>query len=166
MKNTFYLLVLTIVLQHTSFAQEASCDQLKTEVEYLRKVLKIQNEPIFKDVINGIEIKITKIEGSIRAQTIIVEGLFTPLKPNLDRAHAVEFFAVDLEGTSYNQGGNTPEFPMYQDVPVKFTFNIDRINPNVSTLRILQFKFICLDKNTNGWLSKEVIYKNVKVDWK
>ena len=166
MKSLIIAFLLFFTFTNKISAQNASCEQLKTEIDYLKKVLKIQNEPVYKDIVNGVEIKITKIEGSIRAQTIVFEGLITPLKPSLERGSLRDFFGVDLEGVDYNQGGSTGELVLYQDVPVKFSFNIERINSNVSTLRILQFKFNCLDKNTNNWLSKDLIYRNVKINWK
>jgi len=145
------------------FAQTSDCEQLKTEVDYLKKVLKIQNEPLYKDNLQGLEIKVIRLEGSTRGQLIFIDALFTPTRPSVQTIKPSNFSAIDLEGNDYPAANGPGDYAVYLDVPQKVSFQIQNVNPSVTNLRLLKFNLKYYD---NGWKSQEMTYRNVKINWK
>ncbi len=166
MKTFFALFMLALITAPaTLFAQTttpADCDQLRSEVDYLRKALKMQSEPVYTDVIDGIEVKVLSVEGSKRAKVITVNVLVTSLK--FDRAaHIEQSEAYDVEGNKFD-APYVELSAIYADIPRRATVIFGNVNPEITNLRML--KYVLGYLNTQGtYLQRPIEYRNVKINW-
>jgi hypothetical protein len=157
-----YILLTLIAAATSSFAQTNDCDQLRSEVEYLRGALKMQSNPVYTDVVMGVEVKILSITGSKRSRSFQMDALFTSSRTNkVGRFYDIQV-AIDPEGNQYQ----TREYDyvngvdLLAEVPVKVRMTFDNISPDIAFMKVLRLNFLVENQQ------KVVEYRNVKIDWK
>lgn len=161
------LLIAFLAIPTCLLAQTAdNCDQLRSEVEYLRKALNMQNNPVYTDVVNGCNIKILSIIGSKRSRTFQIEALVTSkgkenqgwFQGNVNGAAPQE--AIDPEGNKYITFGDPDIKTYYTDIPFRSTITFSNVEPNIAVMRLLRLVF-----GTVAAGNKVLEYRNVKIDW-
>ncbi|WP_019988056.1 hypothetical protein [Rudanella lutea] len=161
MRSLFLLFVAacwTITLP--AFAQTNNdCDQLRAEVDYLRNALKMQSNPVFTDVVMGVELKIVSVVGSKRTKTVQVNALFTSQRTDKSGSFYYYHYVLDPEGNEYKVGCCEP-MALSSDIPRSMFLTFDNISPDIPMFRIMKLN-IYVDGQ-----QKVVEYRNVKIDWK
>ncbi|MFN4146928.1 MAG: hypothetical protein ACK4GN_13975 [Runella sp.] len=142
-----------------TIAQTNDCDQLRSEVEYLRGALKMQSNPVYTDVVMGVQLKILSIVGSKRSRTVQVNALFTSQRTDKEGSFYYYHYVVDPEGNEYNVRCCTP-MALSADVPRAMFLTFDNISPDIPMFRIMKLN-IYVDRQ-----QKVMEYRNVKIDWK
>lgn len=163
MKIHFILICIAFVaISSQIYAQNPGCDQLQSEVEYLKKVLKMQSNPVYTDLVMGVELKILSVVGSKRSRSFQIDALFTSPRTNKSGRFYGEQLAIDPDGQRYVASsfeyGNGIEF--FADVPTKIRMTFDNINPDISIIKMLKLNIII-----EGAGEKAIEYRNVKIDW-
>lgn len=167
MKTLFILIFMAfIAIPSLIYAQTTDCDQLRSEVEYLKKALKMQSNPVYTDVIGGVEIKILSIVGSKRSKTFQIEAIATSkgkdnqgwFTGNTDGNPPQE--AVDPEGNKYNAFGDPAIKDYYADIPFRSTIVFTNVEPSIPVMRLVRLVF-----GTVATGNRVLEYRNVKIDW-
>jgi hypothetical protein len=153
-----FSLLLCLLSAIPTVAQSNNCDQLRAEVDYLRNALKMQSNPVYTDVVMGVELKILSIVGSKRTKTVQVNGLFTSQRTDKKGSFYDYHYAFDPEGNEYTINCcNVVD--LNADVPRSIFLTFQNINPDIPMFRLMK-----LDLYVDG--QKRVVeYRNVKIDW-
>jgi hypothetical protein len=162
-KIAIAFLFLTVMLSsvQTLIAQSADCDDIKKENEYLKKALNIL-APIKTATSKKMDFLLTKCEGNIKEQTVTVTLIVTNHGPNTDLS-LNKSIGVDAEGNEYktygiNIGTGGSRNKVFTDVPVKTTFQFEKVLPSVKLLKLIA---VDIGGNDPGFE-----YKDIPITWK
>lgn len=165
------LILLTIFLSSTvnllAQTTSATCDEVRKENEYLRKMLNIIQTEISQTVDNT-EIRLIRASGDSKAQTIRVEFILINIKAN-KRIYLNKPRAIDLEGNAYNTnygpfeiGTSDGNAIINTNVPTKAAVVFKKVLPDVKILKSVDFQYSSED--TQG--EANVMFNDVKITWK
>lgn len=161
------VLILLILLTFGSVRAQinkpkSSVPSSNTQVSQTEEVRSVSN-PDLVDVrtVNGIEIKLLRIEGNSTEQSVTFHFLFTNPKANV-RVSTSQAYGLDLEGEEYTDAnGNYDVFTLYTDAPKKVTRTIGRVPSKVKSFRFVKFVI-----GKDGAEEALAEYRNIKIDWK
>ncbi len=165
MKNvTAYTLLLLFPICQRAYAQ-ANCDELKKEVEYLKKALQITT-PVKTITSSQIDFNFLKCEGNTKTQT--VDFVITLVNRGANRVfqfHTTK--SIDLEGNEYDYpstrlGAAESRNTIYTDVPIKAVFTFKKVLPSVKMFKIVPISYFHGDPGND--ISIE--FKDIPIVWK
>lgn len=163
MKKLIILLLAFLAASFTLFAQSSTdCDQLRSEVDYLRKALKMQSNPVYTDVVIGLELKILSIIGNRRSRTVEVLAMVTSQRRNRQGGFWDYQYAIDPEGNQYASDGPLVDLPA--DISRKIQTIFKDISPDIPFFKLMKLNF---RSQGDAQDQQQVVeYRNVKIDWK
>lgn len=111
--------------------------------------------------VNGIELKLIKVEGNATEQSVTFHFLFTNPKANT-RVSISQAYGLDLEGEEYKDANDYYDvFTLYTDAPKKVIRTIGKVPSKVKSFRFV--KFVIGKDGADEALAE---YRNIKIDWK
>lgn len=160
----FVLILLFLLSQQSTFAQ-SNCEDLKKEVEYLKKELKIIT-PTKAITSSKIDFNLLKCEGNTKEQTVDI--ILTLV--NHDANQEFQFKGakgIDLEGIEYDYskiliGNNTYRNTIYTDVPLRTIISLKKVLPGVKMLKLVPVSYYYGDPGH----SVTIEFKDLTINWK
>ena len=145
---------------------------LEEQRDYLKKVLEV-NKPIKEVEADGVNAKITKIEGVLEEKTIYVTFLFEA-KVNDRSFYVYESNIVDLEGNTINTNYTKSEiqkeltFGVPTKMKVAFTYNENFENGTPSTIKLVRINADNSDKSysLDGKFRTKMFFRDLDVNWR
>ena len=169
MKRIFIFTALLLIHVFHLKAQ-TTCDEIKKENEYLKKMLKI-TETDSKQTIDFTEIKLLKAIGDSKNQTVTIELLLTNKKAN-KWVRLNNPKVIDLEGNTYlgyemlsggfKIGTLSNNETINTNVPVKAIAVFKKILPEVKIMNALEFEYSSEDHSD----IINVQFNSIKINWK
>lgn len=151
-------------LPHLLQAQ-GNCDELKKEVEYLKKTLKILTPT--KTISSGkIDFNLLKVEGNTKEQTVNI--IMTLVNHDANRNFQFKTTkGIDLEGNEYDfsqmlLGKETYGNTLYTDVPLKCVITLKKVLPTVKMLKLVPVLYY----DGEPGHSVTIEFKDLTIDWK
>lgn len=158
-----------VTVKAESSSLKAQRVALEKQIEYLKKVLEV-NKPVKEVDVDGINAKITKIEGILEEKTIYITFLFEA-KVNDRNFYINDVNIVDLEGNTINRNYDKSESQkeLTFEVPTKmkmaFTYNENFENGTPSTIKLIRINADNSDKNYKQFRS-EMFFRDLDVNWR
>ena len=145
---------------------------LEEQRDYLKKVLEV-NKPIKEVEADGVNAKITKIEGVLEEKTIYVTFLFEA-KVNDRSFYVHESNIVDLEGNTINTNYTKSEiqkeltFGVPTKMKVAFTYNENFENGTPSTIKLVRINADNSDESDSldGKFRTKMFFRDLDVNWR
>jgi hypothetical protein len=141
-------------------------EKIKQENDYLKKSLNIQ-QPIKNLIQNEVELKIVKIEGNIKEQTITFTLFITNHKANDDFQFNTNAQAIDFQGKEYTSdkiyiGNSYVRNKLYTDTPLEVKVKFMQVLPSTRILKIFNLE----SYQTGIFDSGNFEFRDLEINWK
>jgi len=168
----FIITLLIITSAKTIFSQAKDCsalkfenEKIKQENEYLKKTLNIL-QPVKSLVQNEVELKIAKIEGSIKDQTVTILLYITNHKAN-DYFQFGKVKAIDIQGKEYvrdqiNFGSSLARNKLFTDTPLEVKIKFSKVLPTTKIFKLLYIESYKIGVFDSGNFE----YRDLEINWK
>jgi hypothetical protein len=165
--------ILLLAVINNAFSQETNCNTLKLENQkikqendYLKQTLGMM-EPIQNIVQNGVELKITKVDGSIKEQTLTVTLLLTNHKANDEFQFEAAVQAIDIQGNEYKTseisiGNSGVRNKLFTDVPIVVKVKFSNVLPITRMFKILNL----VSYQVGIFDASNFEYRDLEIHWK
>jgi hypothetical protein len=148
------------------------CNELKSENEFLKKTLKI-NEPIKTYSDNDIEIKLISAKGNLKTQKIKIEYLITnkiQIRNIKMDAFREQIVSMSGELIPLANGYTIYETELNTDVPIKTSLELGPILPENTIIKFISMKYLLPKQGMTyigNWEPTGVAeFKDIPVIWK
>ena len=169
----FAIIILLFANANAVFSQGTNCNALKAENvkikqenEYLKKTLGIL-QPIKNLVQNEVELKIVKIDGSIKDQTVTFILYITNHKANDDFQFNQTAQAIDVQGKEYNTdqihlGNSWVSNKLFTDTPLEVKVKFSKVLPSTKIFKVLNL----VSYKRGVFDSGNFEYRDLEINWK
>ena len=154
-----------IKLENTNLKTEIQT--IKTENDYLKKVLEINN-PILESEKENNNFRITKVVGNKADKTISITFLVDAKDPNI-KMHISNLSLIDLEGNEYKVDyfkSSSPTHKLPANVPLKIYFTFKAIVDQPLLIKLFRFS---TRNEPEGhalkWTNSKLEFRDLKVNW-
>jgi hypothetical protein len=185
MKNTLLFFLMTVLTISMSFGQncdsiEAENQRLKTEVLELKEILLVTT-PIMEFQADDINVKLLKITGDERTQTIEFEVLFTNSGVNIDKMTTGVKSIIEVGGNEVllnkailgakeakSRGFLGTYVELFRNTPLKCTYIFKGVVPEVKIIKAFPLPFVYHKEGTKSseYIEDRVIFNDIEINWK